>query len=168
MVLLLSVCLSACQGVNLAEQQATATAFANSSQAKASILAEKAAMALCEIDFTSGKEFFTSTICDLSTSIGCTLIGLEIDQNWEALLANYGEVKLGCKVDESRLLERGRQFGNVVEYWLVKTRGVSGWPQNGLTRSYWLQLSEDGEDWKLNRMLEKGEITYYSVLFGIK
>lgn len=157
----------ACRPVILEQQQATATAFANSEFALGRQSAETAAMALCNVDFQAGSTAYQQSVCAVSTQIGCQLLSDQIGQSWHDFSRTYPVPRLLCELRSSRQLEESRQFGLAVQYWLLKLHGSEGWPQENAEREYWLQVARENGKWKLNRILVPDEVRYYTSLMSI-
>lgn len=150
-----------CQPVSRNTQRATATAYAVSYMTDAMTAAENGALALCNIDFESGKDTYLETVCTATTRLGCVFFTKQINDAWNDLDRSYTSNRLGCVAGTSRFLEEGNQFGMRVQYWQVNLQGTEGWGANSGSREYWLQVAEENSNWKLNRVLTGDEVAFY-------
>ncbi|HUV16596.1 MAG TPA: hypothetical protein VMW28_08560 [Pelolinea sp.] len=150
-----------CQPVSRHTQRATATAYAASYMTSAMEAAENGALALCNIDFSSGGETYIEDVCAASTQIGCKFFTTQIADAWNDLERSYSSDRLGCITGTSRFLEEGRQFGMLVQFWQINLVGTDGWSSSAKNREYWLQVAEENGRWKLNRVMTGDEVEVY-------
>jgi len=153
-----------CSPVYLTSQRATATAYADVSMNKAMQAAEQSALTLCEIDFSFSQQTYIDAVCALSTVYGCKVFEKQIADSWETLEDTFSADRLACEQPRSMLVEEGVQFGQRIQVWRVELQGTIGWPQDQKERQYWLQISEQDGEWRLNRLVSSEEIAIYLAL----
>lgn len=157
--------MAGCRSVTIEEQRVTATAYAKASMVQAQESAETGAMAFCNIDFEDGIAAYKETLCDVTTTLGCSYYSTEIEKNWDTLIDMYDTDLLECEMVSSELLEESVQFGFPVQIWYIRLIGTTGWEQNQTNRNYWVQVANESGEWKLNRMLSLTEVEYYRERF---
>lgn len=150
-----------CQPVSRHNQRETATAYAVSYMTDAMAAAENGALALCNIDFETGKDAYLGNVCAVTTSLGCEFFTKQINDAWNDLDRSYTSNRLGCMTGTSGFLEEGNQFGMRVQYWQVNLQGTEGWGADSGSREYWMQVAEENGNWKLNRVLTGDEVAFY-------
>lgn len=161
LALIIPVLLAGCSTVSIYAQRATATAYSAEYMTTAMQAAESGAMALCNIDFTAGRQAYIDQICAAASALGCSFFTNQVNQAWADLERAYSANVLECQPATSRFLEEGQQFGMHVQYWLVTLKGTKGWSAGSSSREYWLQVAEENSNWKLNRVLTSDEIAFY-------
>lgn len=145
-----------------------ATAYAEASMQEAMEAAEESALALCALNFESGAEAYSKSVCALSTDLACALLQSEIQEIWAELQQTYAAPKMACATSSSRLLEEGRQYGKNVQFWRVNLKGTMGFNDSDEDQVYWLQVAEEDGKWKFNRLLSQSEIALYLSIEDMK
>ena len=156
-----TLCSAGCQAKASDEQLSAATAYAEASMQEAMEAAEESALALCALDFESGAEAYSDSVCALSTDLACALLQSEVQETWTDLQQAYAAPKMACAPSSSRLLEEGRQYGKYVQFWRVNLKGTMGFNNSDADQVYWLQVAEENGKWKFNRLLSQSEIALY-------
>jgi uncharacterized protein YceK len=107
LTLIIPVLLVGCSTVSIYAQRATATAYSTEYMTTAMQAAESGAMALCNIDFTAGRQAYIDQICAASSALGCSFFTNQVAQAWADLERAYSANVLECQPATSRFLEEG-------------------------------------------------------------